>query len=56
MKFKVRSVAFPNFSPFWTRNLYSSLAIVTNPSLVLCLVVTGRLLCLYDPHSGIGIV
>ena len=40
-KFKVRSLhfsAFPNFSPFWTRNLYSdkSFHIVANPSLGAC--------------------
>ena len=52
--FIVRSVAFPNFSPLWTRNLYFSLAIVTTPSLALCLMVTGRLMRLYDPQSCIG--
>ena len=51
--FCVGSVALPNFFPLWTRNLYFSLALVTNPSLVLCLVVPGGL-CAFVILRGIS--
>ena len=45
MKFIVRSVAFPDFSPFWPWNFYSSLAIMTYFLLWCCTLSWPEGLC-----------